>query len=1375
MAQKVTVQKVRPGELGKQILQQVENLRDVESLIIESGTLGEVDFELLQNTMPNVRHLDLGGISNTLLAVGNPNRPQELLTFTLGKKPLLETLILPQHLIYLPPLGDIPSVKSLDVPASVVRIGGNVLGNQSSFTGFDGYFYKQLRHLTLHEGLQVMDDGAFADCDSLRQIVLPSTLIKATNAFSGCDSLKDVICLAPVPPLLANITRYSQWNYDKQAYEITKQYEDGEGLFRYYRGSEELDKQMSGRILTVPSTGTYEFERGWDHFQTVRNYEDELTKNYRVAFTYSLIGKDIPSHKPNLTLAHGYFENPSFSSENDLVFAGKMLLRSGQTLSLGTYTHETDQDETALFYKSNSNSFRVMRDDIWPSLYTDGPMRADSVKVSMRFTQWSTSHAYWAFTSLPFDAKISDIRIAEGKSVQWAIRKYAGQKRANAQFDEVWEKQTSDNILHAGEGFIISVTFDWEQCDGATLVFTALNNANKNRIFTSQDVQIPLQQYAAQADCDRSWNLVGNPYPCFYSTKYFLPGAPFTVYDKQAQCYRTYSPIDDDYVLNPFESFFIQRPLGYEQLDIPQYGRFLSIEEYEVFMKELNETATTRRRAPSFNLHPDRKVYNLQLLRENELIDRTRLVVNPEASAAYEAGVDATKFKEIDNNHTIFYIVGSDATHFAISEQCLADGEQVNLGAYFAEDGEYIISADAPLVLTDRETDTTILLSQPYRFIAKAGVCNTRFAITRVSSQTSGYQSGEVTVDDIVYRLDYYGKASVLQIKAQKETVEIPAFISYEGMQYRVYSFDMSALQGNYGSEPNSAVRHLILPSTITSMSGYVNDGDALESMTLYALVPPDNSIRIYENNEKYHSFRLYVPRAVVTDYKTTKDWWDLKTILPAETEADIIAVEQGFITYDDSNLPTNTPQLLFYDDASSHHGGHIEVTGNKPLSLKSFEANVTISSIVDANSLRNADDEFCSSFINTTPVTAQHLAVTLTGQDGQRSNWYYLCLPYPLRPSDITGTLPFVTSIHRYDSEARANGNTQANNYEPGNWKDVGAKDIIPAGEGFILTYATGRPQYNSHYDFQLTLPAQTVTNDIFAQQRSITLKDYPATKVEDRGWNFVGNTFPAYYQMSASDIKVPYMVYGRDFEFEKDGGNYADHYYAYTRDDDDMLLKPFQAFFVQYSAVQSVINMPASGRYHSYPQFLSSQPAASQALRHAAEENRQLFDIHLTGDGQHDRTRIVLNDKAKTTFEPACDAPKLMSQGMAMLYTVEDDKQLSINERPAPAESITLCLDIAIEGDYILSLGKHTGKGIYLKDVSTGTVTPLNEATYNFHATVGTHRFLVSFANGATAIQSTATATQSSPIYNLQGQKVDGALKPGIYIKDGKKIIMK
>ena len=544
-AQTVTIEQLRPGELGRQVLRQVENLKDVVQLTIQGGTMNYQDMELLQETMPNLEALDLGGIDNTTLtAVDQNDGSNYRRSFTLGEKPRLKRLVLPSRLTILEKLGQVPSIEELDVPPSVVRIQQGVIQN-----GYlDGkYLGPQLKRLTLHEGLQVIDPGAFDGCDSLRQVTLPSTVIKATRAFTGCDNLKEVTSLAPVPPLLANVNRRQQWNWEKQVNEVIVTYEDYEGLFGYSR-SYNLSDYMKDYVLTCPSTGGYELERGWDHFPYVKDLEGDPAKDYRVAYHYGIIGNDVPTNKPNLTLACGYIEDKN-NNYNNIAFAGKMTTRSEQTLSIGTYTHETNQDETVLDDR-NSSSWQGLTnmDDAWASLYCNGPMRADTVKIAMRFTRFDTSRTYWAFAALPFDTKVGDLKITEGSGVQWAIRKYSGLKRANAQFDEVWVKQTADSVLHAGEGFIVAVEWNHDQSDGATLVFTAQNNANKNRLFTSQDVEIPLQQYAAQSDCDRSWNLVGNPYPCFYSTKYFQPSAPFTVYDKARRYYRTYSPIDDDYV-----------------------------------------------------------------------------------------------------------------------------------------------------------------------------------------------------------------------------------------------------------------------------------------------------------------------------------------------------------------------------------------------------------------------------------------------------------------------------------------------------------------------------------------------------------------------------------------------------------------------------------------------------------------------------------------------------------------------------------------------------------------------------------------------------------------------------------------------------------
>lgn len=1362
-AQTVTIEQLRPGELGRQVLRQVENLKDVVQLTIQGGTMNYQDMELLQETMPNLEALDLGGIDNTTLtAVDQSDGSNYRRSFTLGEKPRLKRLVLPSRLTILEKLGQVPSIEELDVPPSVVRIQQGVIQN-----GYlDGeYLSPQLRRLTLHEGLQVIDPGAFDGCDSLRQVTLPSTVIKATRAFTGCDNLKEVTSLAPVPPLLANVNRRQQWNWEKQVNEVIVTYEDYEGLFGYSR-SYNLSDYMKDYVLTCPSTGGYELERGWDHFPYVKDLEGDPAKDYRVAYHYGIIGNDVPTNKPNLTLACGYIEDKN-NNYNNIAFAGKMTTRSEQTLSIGTYTHETNQDETVLDDR-NSSSWQGLTnmDDAWASLYCNGPMRADTVKIAMRFTRFDTSRTYWAFAALPFDTKVGDLKITEGSGVQWAIRKYSGLKRANAQFDEVWVKQTADSVLHAGEGFIVAAEWNHDQSDGATLVFTAQNNANKNRLFTSQDVEMPLQQYAAQSDCDRSWNLVGNPYPCFYSTKYFQPSAPFTVYDKARRYYRTYSPIDDDYVLRPFEAFFIQRPVGYDRLTLPQYGRFESMADYEEFMKELSAQSRGARRLPPQVQNPERKVINLLLSKDTLLQDRTRLVVNPDAQRCYEAGWDATKFRELQHAHTLLYIIGADETHYAISEQPIDKGEEVRLGAYFAEAGTYTISGEAGWILLDAQTGVMQQMSQPYTFTAEAGPADHRFRMMRAS----GFQNGDITVDGVDYRVDYTGRAYVQAVNTQQERVEIPAFITYEGEKYRVSEFTTNALQNN------TAVRHLILPSTITRSGGYINGEDPLESITLYALVPPESAFTIDSyNTEKRANFRLYVPKVAVDTYKTTKDWWNLPNILPAPTEADIIAMEQGTVTFDDTTKPSNQPQLLLYDDQWKNHGGHVGVEGTKPLHLSYFNMNITSSDYWEQQHLRDTTDVFCSSFINTCSVTADGADITMTGDDGLHNNWNYLCLPFPLKVSDISGTLPFVTSVRRYDGQGRADGHEQSGTWGSryGNWKEVAATDIIPAGEGFVLNYYSATPQSgSSDWDFQMKLPVQGATDALFATTRTITLKDYPSEKAEDRGWNLVGNTFPAYYRMADSDLGMPYMVWGTDDkEYKMVAGN-VKHYYTYTRDDDDMLLRPFQAFFVQYSPSQPTINMPASGRYHSYPDFLQRQQPLSRV---AQADGRRLYDLNITGDGQHDRTRIVLNDRASAAYEPTCDAPKVLTDGMAMLYTEEDGLKLSINERPAPAKSLTLCIDVATEGDYTLSLGKHTGTGITVTDLETGTATLLDDGSYTFHAQEGTRRFAVGFDNTSGIAEIVNRKWSDGPYFDLQGRKVERQPQPGIYLRNGKKIIVK
>ena len=640
-----------------------------------------------------------------------------------------------------------------------------------------------LVEVTIPEGVEVIEEDAFNGCSNLAKVTLPSTLIRATNAFPYCDNLKDVTCLSFTPPFIGSATTYrrkdqsgyytssSRYTYYENLYnrkEISQNY----GLYRYNTNKDQtvrdteypydqvfyLNYMMRGHTLRYPSYSDYTLSEGWNHFPTFDRLDLPLPTELRICNNYTMYNNPL-TNKPNMTMA------VSIDNENKIYYAGHLSVSGDETISLGTFNMEQDAWENAIRILKANTMTTTTFDNCWSTLFTEAPMRADAVKTTLRLsgeTYWSGK---WIFMSLPFDCRLSDLRILEtGNNFQWAIRKYSGQMRADAKFDEVWVKQTADSILHANEGFIFTCGWNEIVSPTITIELPAINNAKKNRIFTTEDVSIPLQQYTASAECDRSWNFIGNPYPCFYSTKYFEPSMPFVVYGRQEpysyplpwgskvdvwpEGYCTYSPIDDNYVLHPFQGFFVQRPLGYDALNLPEYGRFATVGDYEDFYAGLTSDidyskAKQRRVAalrPPVGTMENRRVINLRLKTTDGFeLDRTRLVGNPDASIQYDPACDATKFPDHTGNATLLYLIGEDLTHYAISEQPFVDGDEVSIGAKFPVTGEYTMQADfktaypeleGTLMLVDYETGHIQSATEPYTFTAQAGETTTRFALT---------------------------------------------------------------------------------------------------------------------------------------------------------------------------------------------------------------------------------------------------------------------------------------------------------------------------------------------------------------------------------------------------------------------------------------------------------------------------------------------------------------------------------------------------------------------------------------------------------------------------------------------------------------------
>jgi hypothetical protein len=226
---------------------------------------------------------------------------------------------------------------------------------------------------------------------------------------------------------------------------------------------------------------------------------------------------------------------------------------------------------------------------------------------------------------------------------------------------------------------------------------------------------------------------VGNPYPAYYKTSQLTHNGVITTWNGSG--YTAYSLLDDQYVLHPFEAFFVQRSDA-EAMTFAAAGRSHSPEE--------DEDAGARN-AVGTNDRDERSVYNLSLANPQHS-DRTRLVVNPQASAAYETSRDASKM--IGSQQPVALYILDGGVRYAIDERPLGSGV-FQLGMRTSETSRHTLQLDGhttdgtSVVLTDHKTgQQTDLALGAYSFTASAGSDDSRFTLT-LGGEISGINAVE--------------------------------------------------------------------------------------------------------------------------------------------------------------------------------------------------------------------------------------------------------------------------------------------------------------------------------------------------------------------------------------------------------------------------------------------------------------------------------------------------------------------------------------------------------------------------------------------------------------------------------------------------------
>ena len=547
---------------------------------------------------------------------------------------------------------------------------------------------------------------------------------------------------------------------------------------------------------------------------------------------------------------------------------------------------------------------------------------------------------------------------------------------------------------------------------------------------------------------------------------------------------------------------------------------------------------------------------------------------------------------------------------------------------------------------------------------------------------------------------------------------------------YNCYSLKKVKLGDNITTIPQSAFKvchaleEVVLGSSINSLGSdcFYSDKNALKRVYITAPAPPAvNGSPFYSPSR----VTLYVPEYAMVSYKLDNYWSQFTKVEPNPNTPDKVNLYKKLELTSNARIP-NSPDMYLGG------GSSLIVNGNNPQVFGSYKQRL------------QQDEEYTSSLISRCNAMTS-AASTLQYYSSYR-NWNYVCMPFDVKRSDIKMLSNSGIAVRYYDSESRAT------NGASGNWKDVPADSVLHMGKGYIFR--------TSEYVF-VEFPATEETHNAIFRSEAVTtpLVQYPAVESANAGWNFVGNPYPCYYDIYHMDFAAPITVWNIS----------NSTYSAYSAADDEFVLMPSQAFFVQKPELVDAITFQPAGR-----QINKTIDHSALAMRRAARSKqvqRKLVDVALTCADRTDRTRVVVNANASDDFCADNDAVKMMAyEGTPQIYTIAGADQLAVNEGAHRDGSVALGMYLPADDAYTIAVDRDE-LGVKLLDYGVEVEMP-----YTFSAAEGCldDRFTLTFEAPTTGINTVATdADADNAIYTIDGRRVNSIAQKGIYIQNHKKIV--
>lgn len=740
-----------PGQLGEEAVAQFGTLPKVDIVRLK-GSLNAEDWKTIKN-MTGLSYLDMtettvteipaeAFTNNRIKTIKWPANLKVIGGKAFYDKSLRGHLVLPETLDSIGPSAFYRnSIGSVSMPHKQIAFANDIFRENPNLTKVEfnscasymtnNMFYscKKLRSVSGMECVKTIGGSVFAECDSLRTVgnIVPTTI--GQYAFYNCKKLESFD--------LSQVTSVGKYAFKSchtfKSVHMPNVTSLGEYCFYDCAGLTEVS--VGDKISQIPG-------RAFNSCSSLKTVTLGASVSY--VETYAFGNSSIEKLYVNSPTPPGVYDSNTFGSTSGTLYVPEYSMVSYKLhdywskftsvdvnpnpvssltlngkLSLTSNARIPDSPNVMMY--GNGSSFIVNGNKEqalgrFVAYYNNTSSssiisRCNNMSSTASEARYWMNSGYWYFICPPFDVRMSDIYAWSGNQV--AVRYYDSEARA-AGSTANWKDVAPDATLKAGQGYIFRVSSDDYVCMPAT-------EETHNQIFRSQAVTTPLSEYSSDDANARNWNLVGNPYACFYDIYRMDYTAPLTVWNTDNSTYNAYSIADDDFALRPMQAFFVQKPDGVEAITFQPEGRQItSTIDHPAGVKAMAGKAASRR--------------FIELELSNGITDdHTRLVVNPQAQETFDANNDASKMMSTDITAQIFSVQGDEA--YAIKESPFAAG-QAEIGMWFPADGQYVVNitrADVKVELMDNGA----VVPMPYTFTADEGFCEGRFVLRITTDPTA--------------------------------------------------------------------------------------------------------------------------------------------------------------------------------------------------------------------------------------------------------------------------------------------------------------------------------------------------------------------------------------------------------------------------------------------------------------------------------------------------------------------------------------------------------------------------------------------------------------------------------------------------------------